>query len=148
MSEDRKQIRQIAIAALARREHSRVELHRKLTSKGFHIDTVESELDRLASERLQDDSRFAEAYIRYRAGHGYGPVKIGIELSQRGVGDALSTHVMEQLEVDWFENSQLAWEKKFGVRATDYKERAKQARFLQHRGFTGEQISVLLNQEH
>lgn len=55
---------------------------------------------------------------------------------------------MAQLEIDWFENSQLAWEKKFGVRASDYKERAKQVRFLQHRGFTGEQISVLLNQEH
>lgn len=54
---------------------------------------------------------------------------------------------MDQLRIDWFENSQLAWEKKFGVTAADFKGRVKQARFLQYRGFTGDQISFLLDQE-
>jgi regulatory protein len=55
---------------------------------------------------------------------------------------------MLQLNIDWFENSQLAWDKKFGARAADFKERAKQARFLQYRGFNGDHISVLLGQQH
>jgi regulatory protein len=54
-----------------RREHSRVELHRKLAHKGFPTDLIEDELTRLVEERFQDDDRFAESYIRYRAGSGY-----------------------------------------------------------------------------
>jgi regulatory protein len=128
-----------------RREHSRVELHRKLAHKGFPTDLIEDELTRLVEERFQDDDRFAESYIRYRAGSGYGPVKIKLELNQRGVNESISGAALDRSAIDWFERGRSVWQKKFGNVASDYKERARHARFLQYRGFTSDQISVLLS---
>jgi regulatory protein len=101
-------------------------------------------LTRLAEERLQDDDRFADSYIRYRAGSGFGPVKIKIELNQRGVEEFVTGAAMDRLAINWPELSRAAWQKKFKGAANDYKERAKQARFLQYRGFSGDHISFLL----
>ncbi|MDA0824332.1 MAG: regulatory protein RecX [Proteobacteria bacterium] len=113
-------------------------------AKGFPTHLIEDELARLVEEQLQDDNRFAESYIRYRAGSGYGPVKIKIELNQRGVEESTTRAAMDRLAIDWSERSRAAWLKKFGGAANDFKERAKHARFLQYRGFTSDQISVLL----
>jgi len=138
----------LALAALARREHSCLELRRKLSAKGFRETVIEGELQRLTDERLQDDGRFAEAYIRYRAGSGYGPVKIRVELKQRGIDEGLAGRSFAQADIDWQERVGTAWQKKFGIVATQFKERAKQSRFLQYRGFTSDQISGLLGLEY
>jgi regulatory protein len=121
-----------------------LELQRKLSAKGFTEIAIDVELARLAAENLQDDNRFAQSYIRYRARRGYGPVKIRIELNQRGIDEVCSAPLIEQSEIDWRERIQTAWQKKFGRAASSFEERAKQARFLRYRGFTGDQISVLL----
>jgi len=133
---------------LARREHSYVELQRKLAAKGFSDTDIEVQLTRLSEERLQDDKRFAESYINHRAGHGYGPVKIRVELNRRGVDDMLASVSFEELDIDWGERILAVWQKKFSAAATDFAEHAKQARFLQYRGFTSDQIARVLNKEH
>jgi regulatory protein len=102
----------------------------------------------LVDERLLDDGRFAEAYIHYRVGRGYGPVRIGAELRQRGVADALTAALLDRLEIDWDEHIAAVWGKKFGRAAADFRERAKQARFLQYRGFAPDQIARILDAKY
>ena len=116
-----------------------------MSAKGFADPDIDTELKRLADEHLQDDSRFAESYIHHRAGRGYGPIKIRAELKRRGVEEVLSAALFEELEIDWSERVQVAWRKKFACPASDFRERAKQARFLQYRGFTHDHIAAVLD---
>ncbi len=133
-----------AIALLARREHSRRELERKLRGKGFAADAVEQCLQRLQGERLQSDVRFAEAYLNSRAGKGYGPARIRAELAERGVEGEVIEQQLDEAGIDWCDLAAEVRRKKFGGRAPhDYLERARQARFLQYRGFAGEQLRSL-----
>jgi len=133
---------------LARREHGRRELRDKLLQRGFEPDRVEQVLAELAGEGLQSDERFTEAYLRQRRERGYGPLRIRQELQQRGIAEALITGAMACYEGDW---SELAWQarcKRFGsVPPADLRERARQTRFLQYRGFSGADIRRALDHE-
>lgn len=98
----------------------------------------------LAREGLQSDERYTESYIHHRINRGYGPVHIRRELQQRGVTDEMVEHVFDALDVDWTRAIQTVREKKFGSgMPTDFRERSRQSRFLQYRGFSGEQINRL-----
>jgi regulatory protein len=133
--------------ALARREHGRVELARKLTDRGHPPDVVAATLDRLAGERLLDDGRYAEAFVSSRIGRGQGPVRILAELRARGVADAVAEEAVAAAGVDWIRLAGEVRRRRFGGRASgDFRERAKQARFLQYRGFTAEQAMAALGQ--
>jgi regulatory protein len=70
---------------LARREHGRVELTRKLRQRGAPSELIEQALDRLTEEGLLSESRYLESFIRYRAHAGFGPLRIREDLSQRGL---------------------------------------------------------------
>lgn len=73
---------------LARREHGRVELTRKLRQRGASDELIGPELDRLAEEGLLSEARYLESFIRYRSSSGYGPARIREELGQRGLARA------------------------------------------------------------
>ncbi len=78
-------VRRAAMDLLARREHTRKELARKLSKKFRAVpEIVEEELDKLKAEGLQSDARLAEVFIRSRVSRGQGPVKIKMELRARG----------------------------------------------------------------
>ena len=77
-----------ALGLLARREQSRRELKRKLGQKGYERDEADAALDRLEEQHYQDDERFAGMLVRNRAGQGYGPVRIRMELKTHGLEDA------------------------------------------------------------
>lgn len=132
---------------LARREHSRRELHRKLVSR-FDGQEVDDALRRLAEEGLQSDRRFALSYTRERALRGYGPLKIEQELLQRGVSGCEAGAALRALAdeegLHWSALARAALEKKFGMAAMpdDFAERAKRLRFLQYRGFRTEDIDA------
>ena len=134
-----------AVACLARREHSAYELRQKLERSGIAKHLVVEVIGDLQSQGLVSDQRFAEAYLRYRSGKGYGPQRIELELNEKGLDRSLILQAMECSDCNW---SQLARDvriKKFGAgQPADYKERARQARFLQYRGFTGDQIRATL----
>ncbi len=141
-----------AVGLLARREHSVKELATKLISRGVVSELIESVITRLIDERLQSDERFAEVYLRQRSLKGYGPVRIGVELRERGVDDALISaqfrRVDDEGEIDWFERAATAYAKKYGgTPVADIKERAKRMRFLQYRGFSHEQIAAAMDDE-
>lgn len=136
-----------AVAYLARREHSRRELAHKLGAKGFPDQTIASVLDALAQQNLQSDQRYAEQYVRLRAEKGYGPERIRAELRERGIDEAdAGCGFAENREIDWFGNALRVRIRKFGAElpATP-KDKAKQQRFLQYRGFGWDEIREALS---
>lgn len=134
-------IRNTAFDILARREHTRLELMRKLKAKDFTTSEIEDILEVLAQEGLQSDERFAESYVHMRRKRGYGPLKIKFELQQRGISPELLDIYVEFNDEVWFETACQAYEKKYGAKPLDSaNERAKRMRFLQSRGFSGDII--------
>jgi regulatory protein len=126
---------------LARREHGVQELTRKLINHGFDGIAVEAAIDTLLDDGLLSDSRFAEAFIHSRLQRGSGPQKIRAELRQRGISEDLISLGMEAVEDVWRLRVREVREKKFGsARPRDFRERNRQMRFLQQRGFTKDQI--------
>ena len=141
-SSDPVSARKRAMDFLAQREHGEQEITRKLVSRGFDNKVVEAAVSELISDGLLSDSRFAEAFVHSRFKKGSGPQKIRAELRQRGIDDALISASMEAIAEQWLERVREVREKKFGPgKPGDFKERSRQMRFLQQRGFTSEQIS-------
>ncbi|HET7570829.1 MAG TPA: regulatory protein RecX [Gammaproteobacteria bacterium] len=135
----------IAVGLLARREHSRGELQRKLAQRGCEAGEIDDALDTLERERLLSDVRFAEQFVRSRVERGAGPAKIRAELRQRGVADVVADEALADYAAGWRQRIQDVRRKRFGESIpSDYHERARQARFLQSRGFTAEQIKQCL----
>ena len=125
-----------AIKMLMRREHSRLELFQKLQIKGFDIDVINNSISKLGQQNYQSDERFAEDFILMRFNQGKGPVRIVSELKMRGI------NTFDLSAFDWFELAKEIRQKKFGNQLSlDYKETAKQKRFLQSRGFNFDQIN-------
>ena len=136
-----KEIRKKAMDFLARREYGQDELVRKLADKGYKRTVVEDEVARLADEGLQSDTRFAESFVQSRISQGKGPVRIRADLSQRGIREGILDAALEAADVDWFELAVAERVKKFGSDApTDFREKARQMRFLQYRGFEQDHI--------
>ncbi len=139
--------RKSALRLLTRREHSRVELQRKLSVKGFESSEIFVLLDQLEDEDLLSDARFTEVYIRTRRQRGFGPLRIANELAQRGIAQEMIDDYLHAQPDDWFELASSELVKRFGrERARSYKERARQARFLQGRGFSNEVIFRALDE--
>jgi len=138
-------VRRVAMDLLARREHGRAELSRKLRQRGAAQDLIDPALDRLAEEGLLNESRYLESYIASRARAGYGPVRIREELSQRGLPRGEIDSALSESDVDWSENLREVWRRKFARLPQDVRERAQQGRFLSYRGYSMEAISRLLS---
>ena len=126
---------------LARREHSEQELATKLGARGYDADTVAATLASLVADNLLNNARFAEAFVHARIQRGSGPQKIRAELRARGIADALIDSSLEIRADSWRELARTVREKRFGSeQPQDFRERSRQMRFLQQRGFSSEQI--------
>lgn len=134
-------VRFAAMNLLAMREHSVKELSDKLGRKYENAELIAIVLTDLIAQNLQSDERFAEAFTRMRQRQGKGPILIKMELRERGISAALIAAVVNESDRLW---SELAFNircKRFGILGSiDQRERAKQARFLQSRGFSMGQI--------
>ena len=125
-----------AMKMLMRREHSKLELFQKLQVKGFNVCIINDSISKLVKQNYQSDERFAEDFILMRFNQGKGPVRIVSELKMRGI------NTFNLSAFDWFELAKEIRQKKFGNQLPlDYKEIAKQKRFLQSRGFNIDQIN-------
>ncbi|HCN62532.1 MAG TPA: recombination regulator RecX [Pseudomonas sp.] len=139
-------VRRAAMDLLARREHGRVELTRKLRQRGACPDMIDIALDRLTEEGLLSESRYLESYINYRAGSGYGPLRIREELGQRGLSRSDIEEALRESGFNWQEQLEDTWRRKFaGKLPEDAKERARQGRFLSYRGYTMDMIGRVLS---
>ena len=137
------ELRQRAVRLLARREHTRAELNRKLSPHGTpeEIDIV---LNELARANLQSDARFAESYLRSQATR-LGAARLRQTLRSKGVDSGLIETQLNHHELpDEAARARAVWTKKFAAPPVDARAWAKQARFLQGRGFSSEVIRRLL----
>lgn len=137
-------LRERAMRLLARREHSRFELARKLGQAGFAPHDIGALLDEFEEKTWLSDRRFAESWVAdHRARSG--SVKLAYELRQRGVADDTIQAVLGEDSDSELERAHQVWQKKFGVAPIDTTEKARQMRFLQSRGFMAEIIRRVLN---
>ena len=144
----RKTVRKKAMDLLMRREHAVAELQKKLNNKDYDAEIVAEVVAQLADEGLVSDARFTEAFVRYRANNGHGPQRIQSELRERGVSEKIQADYLDARDAQWFERAAQVRSKRFGdAPPEDFKERARQARFLQYRGFTSEQIREVLDDD-
>ena len=141
-------VREAAMDYLSRREHTIHELTQKLLGKEFDAGEVSEALEKLSEEGLISDERFVEAFVYHRRQRGSGPYKIQAELRHKGVNDALIADFLDERDSEWFSIAQQVREKKFGpLLPTELREKARQARFLQQRGFSHEQTRRALHDD-
>jgi regulatory protein len=143
------ELRRASLTYLARREHSNLELARKLRAKGFTASEIDQGIAVLTAEGLLSEPRYIESYIRSRHQKGYGPLKIEAELLSRGISKELIEHHLKIADNAWFASAKKSWHKRFkGILPRDYKLRAQQMRFLHSRGFTSEQIENIFSSDY
>jgi len=138
-------LRERAIGCLARREHSRAELARKLAAHGSP-EEIEEVLDHMTELGLLSDARFAEAWVRGKAAR-FGVARLRHDLARRGVDrDTVEAALAAETGEDELARAREVWNAKFGHTPADGREWARQARFLQGRGFAAEVIRKLLKE--
>ncbi len=142
------EVRRKALDFLSRREHGKRELAGKLRVKGYSDDAVATVMEELSREGLVSDARFTENFVHNRVERGHGPIRVFRELRERGVEESVIRTQLERYETEWSERVVRVRCKRFGKgKPQDYRERARQGRFLEYRGFTGEQIRHALGDE-
>ncbi len=130
-----------ALRYLAAREHSRLELARKLARHAQEGDHIDALLDQLEALKFLSTERFAEGLVRRRSER-FGNSRIFQELQQHGVPADAS--LKARLSQDEAQRALQVWEKKFTQLPQDVNERGKQIRFLAQRGFSQSAISAVL----
>lgn len=143
MARETPSLRNRALCLLARREHSRTELQRKLAA---HVEAPQEMidlLDDLTRRGWLSDARFAEALVQGKQAK-FGAMRLAYELRERGVEESLIHEQLDALKSSELERAQQVWQAKFGAPPEDAKARAKQMRFLQSRGFSLEVIGKVL----
>ena len=135
-------LRERALRLLARREHARAELARKLAPHAESGEALDALLDDLVSRRLLSDERYVEMRLNARAAR-FGNARLAYELRTQGVSEALVAAALAASD-DELARARAVWQRKFGERAPDDGERARQMRFLLSRGFSGETVRRVL----
>ena len=137
---DRQAIRAAALTLLARRDFLTGELGAKLQAAGCDREAAAALIAQLVQERLLDDARYAERYVASRAERGQGPVRIAAELASLGAPRELIDAALES-GPDWRAAAGTVRRRKFGAAPPGSRaEKARQARFLQYRGFSSDHI--------
>jgi regulatory protein len=131
------------VALLARRDFGSGELTAKLREQGFAASAVHSVISDLIEQRFIDDARYAAHRIAYQAGRGHGPLRIRRDLAELELDAPLIEEALAGW--DWASLSRDVRIRKFGAQAPEeWRERARQARFLQYRGFSADHIRSAL----
>ncbi len=133
------------IRLLSMREHSVREIIKKLSLKCESLDLVYAVVDELLTNKYLSDQRFTETFVRSRQNRGFGPNKIKIELSEKGIENNIIDDYLDVNSAIWYESAEQQYLRKYGDGPIeDYKTWAKRARFMQGRGFSMEHIQVVV----
>jgi regulatory protein len=145
-SEQRKLIKNAALALLAQREYSQFTLTRKLISKGFDKELIGEVLREFSQSSWLNDQRFAENFLSSRINKGYGPIRIQQELKEKGISEEIIDAVLDCNSEQWNQAATAVRLKKFGTKKiANANDKMKQIRFLQYRGFSFDQIKCALS---
>ena len=137
-----------AVWRLTKRDHSTYELQQKLTQKGFERQIIEQVITFCFEHDYLNEQRFAQSFVRLKAGRGYGIAVIKQELAQHKISaeNQLLAFEMYEKDHDWFELALAQKQKKFGDEPPqDLASKQKQQQFLYRKGFSGEQIEYAVN---
>ena len=141
-----KTLRQRALEYLAKREYSYVELGQKLKAYAEEGDDIVALLDDFKQRGWLSDARFTEQLVHARKAK-FGSARVANELREKGVDDGLIASAVETIKTNELENALAVWQKKYKAPPSNREEWAKQARFLQSRGFGFELIKKILNRQ-
>jgi regulatory protein len=133
-----------AMRLLARREHTRAELRRKLAARAQEGEDVEALLDELTQRGWLSDERFAEQAARAKARR-FGPLKLAHYLRSKGLGDDAIASGLRVAGADGVSSVEAVWRSRFKQPPRDEREKLRQVRFLQGRGFAVDEIFRFLN---
>ena len=142
-----KSLRQRALEYLGKREYSYAELGQKLKAyleEDQDFEVITTILDDFKTRGWLSDARFTEQIVHARQAK-FGVAKIANELREKGVADDLVRDAIEKVKENELENAKDIWRKKFKASPASREEWAKQARFLQSRGFGFDTIKQVLN---
>jgi len=127
---------QHGIRLLADREHSRLEMRRKLLARDYDPAAVEEALQSLEKQGLLSDERFTEQYINVLKRKGFGPLRMRALLRERGINDTMIHEWVDNREDEWRHLMVQAARRKFGdSTGEDFSQKSKIARFLEYRGY-------------
>jgi len=132
-----------ALRYLSMREHSRLELGRKLARYAQEGDNLELLLDQLEAAKFLSQERFAESLVRRRAAR-FGNSRILLELQSHGIDARALSDTPGELMQDENQRASIALARKYAHPPADALERAKYMRFLQQRGFSHSAIQAAL----
>jgi regulatory protein len=132
----------LALKLLARREHTRAELERRLAPYATP-EEIGVVLDRLQQNKLQSDARFADAFVAARSRR-YGNARLRYDLRARGVDAELIDQALAVPAADELARATEIWRRKFDGPPADARDYARQARFLQFRGFGPDVLKQIL----
>ena len=136
----RPDLRLAAVRLLARRDFASGELRERLLAQGYEEASAEALIAQLIADGTLNDARYAQNYVVYHAGRGQGPQRIAAQLRRCGVAPELVTAALEG-GPDWRALARQVCHGKFGAKpAGSWAQKARQARFLQSRGFTSDHI--------
>ena len=136
-------LRNRALALLARREHTRTELQRKLAPQAEDPQALIDLLDALTQRGWLSDARFAAALVHDKQAK-FGTTRLAYELRERGVEASIIREQLDGLKQSELDRARQVWQTKFGILPEDAKTRAKQMRFLQSRGFSLDVIGKIV----
>jgi len=136
-----------AVSLLARRDYSTHDLKKKLAERGYSQHAYEVVVDDLESNNKINNERYGQNVVAYRARRGHGPARIRSVLQKSGLSrSAVDEAVKGEEAPDFLGLARATRIRKFGPEIPrDRKERAKQARFLQYRGFSTDHIRAALD---
>jgi regulatory protein len=144
---DPEAVRTAAVALLARRDFASAELRAKLRSRGFDEGVASEVIAELAARGVLDDRRFAENYVNWHAGRGQGPIRIAADLRRHALPEGLIDAALA-CGPDWHALARRARTAKFGRQPpASWADKARQARFLQYRGFSSDHIRAATGAE-
>ena len=129
-------IRDTAIHFLAKRDLTRKELYLKLRRFSKDESLIEGVLNNLENDTLLSNDRFIEGFIHSRIQKGHGPIRISRDLIKKGIDREKIRLELESTQIDWCAIAEKIRHKKFGsILTLASKDRTKQIRFLEYRGF-------------
>jgi len=129
-----------AVTLLARRDFASAELRAKLCSQGFEDGAAGQVIAELAARGVLDDQRFAENYVNWHARRGQGPIRIAVDLRRLGLPEGLVDAALAS-GPDWPALARRVRSSRFGAKPpASWADKARQARFLQYRGFSSDHI--------
>ena len=132
-----------AVRLLARREYARADLEQRLVAHGASRDDVTAVLDELSAQGLLSNERFAQALVAQKAGS-YSRRSIRGELKRKGVSGETIDGALDDASIDDDAALLALWQRRFGAAPANDREKARQVRFLQSRGFELSAILKLL----